>query len=102
MDVVLEVLDTYLFDYVYAKALPATPQLNLARQNPNGTYTTLQQGKENSYVYKPSTHLFQLEPSHYAYETRWPRDNIYRQAISLDLVVWYVFAIQESTCLKHC
>ncbi|PGH13187.1 hypothetical protein AJ80_06433 [Polytolypa hystricis UAMH7299] len=88
MDIVLEVLDTFLFDYLYAAVLP-TPASGLISQVSNvlnGNNSTLANG--NGYAYSPSTKYFSLEPSKYAYMSSLPRDNMYRQAITLYLMTW--------------
>lgn len=87
MDIVLEVLDTYAFDYAYAYFLPAKPA-PYGFGDVNGANSTAQ--TLSSWQYKPATHLFSLEPSQAAYMSAWPRDNIYRQAISLYLITWFV------------
>lgn len=92
MDIVLEVTDTFLWDYLYAWALPAHPApLGLGLSND----TTIGNGWE----YKPSTSVFSLQPSQAAYQSSLPRDNMYRQGFSLFLIIWlfgllvyYVFA----------
>ena len=93
MDIVLEVIDTYLADYCYAKVLPAsgasisTHGLNHVASS---TFSSLREGATPApvYSYHPSTSLFSLEPSQYAYQSAWPRDSLYRQALSLYLITW--------------
>ena len=87
MDVVLEVIDTFIGDYVYAWAHPVRPapyDYHNAATN-NGTDQTF-----SAWHYKPATAFFSIEPSQAAYMSAWPRDNIYRQAISLFLITWWV------------
>ena len=91
MDIVLEVFDTFLADRAFAAALPSTsPQLSSFLQTGsdsfNGTASGL--GGAQGYVYKPATQYFSLEPSKWAYMSSLPRDNIYRQAISLYFITW--------------
>lgn len=86
MDVVLEVLDTFAGDYIYATLHPA-------KKEPYGFYNPPSNESQAEQVftlwtYKPSTHYFSLPPSEYAYMSAWPRDHILRQALSLFLVVW--------------
>jgi Delta7-sterol 5-desaturase len=84
MDIVLEVVDTFLGDQIFAWALPARPVPYNYPQMRNGTdqvYSTWQ--------YTPATKYLYLEPSPAAYKSAWPRDNIYRQAISLYMMTWY-------------
>jgi lathosterol oxidase len=92
MDVILEVFDTFLFDRIYATAFPATAStaaynavkaaINssapIAVDNPTAYY--------NQYHFQPATKYFTLEPSIWAYRTSWPRDDVWRQLISLYLI----------------
>lgn len=98
MDVILEVLDTYAFDRLYATVLPLTSSM-LAMStvgdfaaSSNATWSTMARGV-TPYKFEPASQYFSVEPSSYAYMSRWPRDNIARQAISLFLITWYAFAI---------
>ncbi|KAH7041126.1 uncharacterized protein B0I36DRAFT_379945 [Microdochium trichocladiopsis] len=84
MDVVLEVAETFVGDYVYAWAHPARPA---PYDFPNQTNQTAQQ-VFSTWTYKPSSTYFTLEPSQYAYMSAWDRDNILRQAISLFFITW--------------
>lgn len=94
MDIVLEALDTYVFDHIYAKTFPtesvsAYPILTkLAGDLPSSFNGTEKLPLTNAWVYKPATSYFILEPSMSAYMSAFPRDNIYRQAISLFLITW--------------
>ena len=84
MDIALELCDTFLLDRVYATAHPApsAPYLSDSKANATGQHLT-------TWQYTPSTHLFTLEPSQYAYMSAWPRDNAYRQFISCFALTWY-------------
>ncbi|PSS00922.1 hypothetical protein BD289DRAFT_360481 [Coniella lustricola] len=87
MDVVLEIADTFVGDYVYANLLPVRPSpYGLADGSSNATA-----GDQvfSTWTYTPATDYFALEPSEYAYQSAWPRDNIWRQALSLYLIVWF-------------
>ncbi|KAL3425662.1 c-5 sterol desaturase [Phlyctema vagabunda] len=111
MDIALEVLDTYIFDYVYAALLPAHPAPYSLKDGPSN-YTTPAQA--SPWHYEPSNTFFSLEPPEAAYKSAWTRDNIYRQSVSLYLVTWlagaaiyfvvsslsYVF-IFDKTTFKH-
>lgn len=82
MDIVLEIVDSFVADHVYAWALPAKPapyDLHLA----NATSQTF-----SPWQYKPSTYLFSIQPSQAAYMSQWSRDNIYRQSLSLFAITW--------------
>ncbi|KAI1634149.1 hypothetical protein F4809DRAFT_543817 [Biscogniauxia mediterranea] len=84
MDVVLEVADTLIGDYIYANLHPLPP----APYNyPNSTSASTER-VFSSWQYKPACHFFELEPSQYAYMSVWDRDNIYRQGITLFMVTW--------------
>jgi len=85
MDVVLEVTDTFIGDYIYATLNPAKPP-PYDFPDLSGNATVAQ--SFNGWSYKPSTALFQLEPTEYAYMSAWPRNNIYRQALSLFMLTW--------------
>lgn len=86
MDVVLEVLDTFVGDYIYATLYPARPAPYDFPNPPSND--TIGQQVFSAWTYKPSTNYFSLEPSEYAYMSAWPRDNIWRQSLSLYLTVW--------------
>jgi lathosterol oxidase len=91
MDVVLEVFDTFLFDRIYAKILPSSlySSLPLALKNDgHNTTNTMFPSQRPEYIYKPSTQYFQLEPSQYAHMSALPRDNLWRQGITLYLITW--------------
>lgn len=98
MDIVLEVFDTFLFDRLWSFVLPGTAKPSMHSDNGNvlsrnlGTATFSSQREQPTlHYYNPSTQYFQLEPSQYAYMSAWPRDNVYRQGISLYLITWYVW-----------
>lgn len=93
MDIVLEVFDTFIADYCYAKLLPATGSSvlsNTAKYVASSTFSSLREGATPApeYAYIPATSLFSLEPSKYAYQSALPRDSIYRQGLSLYLITW--------------
>ncbi|KAK0723111.1 hypothetical protein B0T26DRAFT_674723 [Lasiosphaeria miniovina] len=85
MDVILEVTDTFLFDYLYAWALPVKPALYDFDQGAlaNGTASAL-----STWQHKPATTFFTFEPSQAAYSSSLNRDNIIRQSFSLFLILW--------------
>jgi lathosterol oxidase len=91
MDVVLEGLDTFLFDYFYATLLPAeTPGFT-----PNGTFTSLREVPTGipyttaQWEYKPATQYLNFRPRPAAYQSQWARDDWRRQLLSLYLITWY-------------
>ncbi|USP78549.1 Delta(7)-sterol 5(6)-desaturase [Curvularia clavata] len=101
MDVVLEVADSFIFDPLYAKLLPAYPTafatnatLSSVREEP-----TAFARPHAAWQYEPATHLFSITPSKYAYMSQWMRDDWRRQLLSLYLITWifgvlvyYIFA----------
>ncbi|UDD65234.1 hypothetical protein AFCA_012425 [Aspergillus flavus] len=88
MDVLLDILDTYVFDRFYAAILPATNPVTA----PAGTYN------KHIGLYYP------LPPSPYADSSTWKRDDIVRQTMSLFLIGW-IFAtalyLIGSTIIYH-
>ena len=88
MDIVLEVFDTFLFDRFWSTVYPASTckdPINVAK----GTTATFSSMRELPTAIHSSTQFFQLAPSQYAYMSEWPRDNIWRQFITLYLITWY-------------
>ncbi|RMX77572.1 hypothetical protein D0868_16595, partial [Hortaea werneckii] len=103
MDVVLEVCDTFLFDKLYASVLPINPAVatfdpistisaSLKGYDANATFdqATYADGglARSGWQWEPASSYFNVEPSEYAYMSRWDRDNIYRQFISLYILTW--------------
>ncbi|KAI9882743.1 MAG: COPII coat Sec23p-Sfb3p heterodimer component [Watsoniomyces obsoletus] len=100
MDIVLEVLDGVLFDRVYAKLLPASPDVvsisaakhaaaAAARTVANATFSSMRElPTDVGYQYRPASQYLQVPPSEYAYLSAWPRDNIYRQLASVMFIGW--------------
>lgn len=67
MDILLDVFDTYCFDKLYAKALPSSHI---------GNFSYIQ---DVPYTWEPAVMLEQST-------SWWPRENVYRQSISLFVV----------------
>lgn len=86
MDIVLEVIDTFIGDHIYAKFFPAEVLQNESGPVSNST----DEQPSSTWSYEPATAYLHLEPSKAAYMSAWPRDNIYRQATSLFLTTWCV------------
>ncbi|KAK8081777.1 Delta(7)-sterol 5(6)-desaturase [Apiospora saccharicola] len=88
MDIVNEVFDTFIGDYVWARLLPvrAAPY-----EFPSATNVSAAQAF-SSWRYEPATRFFSIEPSSAAYASVWTRDNICRQGINLFLIT-YVFGL---------
>jgi len=89
MDIVLEVFDTFLFDRFWATVYPASNP-SYAQNVAKHATATFSSMRELPTSIQPSTQFFQLNPSQYAYMSEWPRDNIYRQGLTLYLITWYV------------
>lgn len=83
MDVVLELTDTFIADYVYAFAHPARAAPFDYQPGANASEQTF-----SAWQFKPATHLFHVAPSQYAFMSAWDRDNICRQAITLFMITW--------------
>jgi lathosterol oxidase len=89
MDIVLEVFDTFLFDYAYAALLPAGPVPYDLSLNGGVSNATLPRSSYSPWKYQPATDFFSITPGEAAYSSAWLRDNPYRQAMSLFLITWY-------------
>lgn len=95
MDIVLEVIDTFVFDYVYAAILPARPApYDFLSGASNATYGG---AAASTWRYQPASKYIGFEPREAAYLSSWQRDNLYRQFISLFLITWYVHNSYERT-----
>ncbi|EXJ79641.1 C-5 sterol desaturase [Capronia epimyces CBS 606.96] len=99
MDIVLEIADTLVLDRLYATLLPASPSSYLSYQFSNGSTSTFSSMREGAtaapqytYVFEPASRYISLQPTDWTYSSAWPRDNIFRQAISLFFIVW-IFGI---------
>lgn len=107
MDIILEVFDTFALDRAYATLLPLAPSVlafNAVDQftSPNATWSSMKEAGTPAayqYHYQPASEYLSFEPSTYAYMSKWPRDNIFRQYISLFLITWWV-DLQEEECLS--
>jgi Delta7-sterol 5-desaturase len=102
MDVVLEVFDTFAFDRLYANLVPLQP--NTWSFDPassigaswsgcndlNATYDAAPKAAgrmaRSGWQYEPASSYFRFEPTEYAYISRWDRDNIWRQFLSLYVI----------------
>lgn len=97
MDIVLEIVDTLLLDRLYSTLFPASPTEYIVQKFNNltsSTFSSIREGASPSpqykYIFEPASQIINLEPTHWAYSSSLPRDNIYRQSVSLFLIVWYV------------
>ncbi|KAH9209199.1 hypothetical protein DL95DRAFT_310407 [Leptodontidium sp. 2 PMI_412] len=87
MDIALEFCDTYFFDYVFAKTFPA-PLLPYSFDGAsNSTIAGLKAA--SPWQYKPATSFMYFTPRNVAHMSELNRDNIYRQALSLFLIMWF-------------
>ncbi|PIA92048.1 C-5 sterol desaturase [Cercospora beticola] len=113
MDVVLEVFDTFLFDRIYANALPISPSVSTF--DPVSTLAASLKGfasnesafnnfsqeaslARSTWQWEPSNSYFSLQPSEFAYLSRWDRDNIYRQFLSFYIITWIFGMVIYFTC----
>ena len=95
MDIVLEVFDTFLFDALWATVCPGSHSHDSFKSLQNAASPTFSSSREMATGWpKPSTQFFRLEPSKYAYMSAWPRDNIFRQGITLYLITWYALCLR--------
>ncbi|KAK5001238.1 c-5 sterol desaturase [Elasticomyces elasticus] len=104
MDVVLELFDTFLLDRLYASAFPITPSaavyhaFDLA-QSPNRTWSGLQEaGVGSMYKYQPASSYLSFQPSAWAHMSQWPRDNAWRQLLSLYMITWIFGVVIYFVC----
>ncbi|KAF2715162.1 hypothetical protein K504DRAFT_478417 [Pleomassaria siparia CBS 279.74] len=112
MDIVLELFDTFAFDYVYAAVLPN----NAPNFSPNTTLSSIDAPfhSPKAWEYVPATNYFSLQPRQAAYNSQWTRDDWRRQFVSLYMITWvfglmvyYVFAswsyffIFDKSTFKH-
>ncbi|KAL6245147.1 c-5 sterol desaturase [Rhinocladiella similis] len=95
MDIVLEIADTLVLDRVYSFFAPASPAQYIYHNLKNVTTTTWSSIRETStgapqfsYIYEPASQYLSLPPTEWTYSSSLPRDNIFRQGISLFFIVW--------------
>jgi lathosterol oxidase len=90
MDIALELCDTYVFDYMYAKVLPVQPAPYSLNGGPsNVTITDFKAA--SPWRFQPASSILSFQPTDAAYMSQWTRDNVYRQLFSLFLITWWVF-----------
>lgn len=85
MDIILEFTDTFIADYIYAWAHPAKAA---PYDYPVGTAANATAQTFSSWTFEPASQFISVQPSQAAYLSAWPRDNPYRQAITLYFIVW--------------
>lgn len=114
MDVVLEVFDAFLFDRLYANVLPIHPSVSsfdpistIAASwkgyTDNATFAQALTGSNdfaisNGWTFEPASSYFSVSPSEYAWQSRWARDNMWRQAVSLYIITWLFGLVIYFTC----
>ena len=103
MDVFLEIFDTFFFDRLYANVLPIHP--SVSSFDPISTLAASLKGYSNAnsswngttsvgnsefarsvWQHQPASEYFTVQPSEYAYMSRWDRDNLWRQCVSLYII----------------
>ncbi|KAL2007491.1 hypothetical protein VTN00DRAFT_8929 [Thermoascus crustaceus] len=96
MDIVLDVLDTLVFDHVYAALLPISAE-TLAKKPIVDDGALLSQYNQNVGRY------IDLPPSKWAALSSWSRDDIRRQTISLFAISWFfaVFLYTFSSTISY-
>jgi Delta7-sterol 5-desaturase len=87
MDIVLEIVDSFTADYIYAFLLPVRPAPYGFSYGTTANATAVE--TLSAWQYKPATSFFSIQPSQAAYLSAWSRDNIFRQGISLFFITWY-------------
>ena len=88
MDIVLEIFDTFIFDGLYAKYLPATSSTSLSRSAVDNATSASSSMPNAPIPYQPASRFLHLEPSAWAYMSAWPRNSVWRQTLSLYLITW--------------
>ena len=94
MDIVLEAFDTYLFDPIYAKVLPASSTSFVTQYVKHAASATFSSMREmgtqppQQSVFTPASQIVNFIPSHWAFASALPRDNMYRQFLSLFTITW--------------
>lgn len=114
MDIVLELCDTFFLDQLYARLLPkcsanplfnpvSTISVSSSGYAGNATrYDAENYAAPSAWQYQPSTTYFTLQPSEYAWMSRWDRDHMVRQFLSLYVVTKYVHRPSTSSSPVPC
>lgn len=87
MDIVLELVDTFIADYAYAYLYPIGSE-TFDISNRTDANTSVQ--AFSSWIWKPATKFLQIQPSQAAYMSSLTRDNLYRQIATLFFITWSV------------
>ncbi|KAI9049571.1 hypothetical protein LZ554_006598 [Drepanopeziza brunnea f. sp. 'monogermtubi'] len=110
MDIALEFWDTFLFDNIYAAVAPLKPA-TFSPISGAGNWTLPDIKAASQWQFQPASTLLSFSPRDAAYLSQVPRDNIFRQAFSLFLIMWiagaalyfivsslsYIFVFDKST-----
>jgi lathosterol oxidase len=99
MDVVLEFTDTFIADYVYAWAHPAKPA---PYDFPADIASNASAQTFSSWTYEPASQFINVQPSQAAYMSAWPRDNLFRQLITLYFIVWCAYISPQTRGRRSC
>ncbi|KAF2798566.1 hypothetical protein K505DRAFT_296264 [Melanomma pulvis-pyrius CBS 109.77] len=114
MDIVLELFDTFVFDSLYAAALPAKSPVFPANSTFSGVGEVPSAYPPTAWQYAPASDYLSFQPGQAAYMSQWSRDDWKRQFVSLYLITWifglityflfatlsYVFIFDKAT-FKH-
>lgn len=82
MDIVLELTDTFIADYVYAYLYPIHSDIT------NETTVNTSAQALSPWFWEPATKYFHIQPSPAAYMSSLTRDNPYRQLATLFFITW--------------
>jgi lathosterol oxidase len=85
MDVVLELTDTFVADYIYAWLFPQGSNQTNDAPYPLSSHSAFDR---IDWKYEPASALIHFEPSSAAYMSTFNRDNAYRQFITLFMLTW--------------
>lgn len=85
MDIILEIIDTFIADYAYAYLYPIQPEIN---NFPHKTTSNVSAQTFSQWTWKPATKFLQIQPSKAAYMSSLTRDHPYRQLATLFFITW--------------
>ncbi|KAL1895733.1 c-5 sterol desaturase [Ceratocystis pirilliformis] len=83
MDIILQVIDTYVADHIYAWAVPARITSHGGVPGSHNSSASF-----SNWKYEPATSYLYMEPSPSAYLSEWNREHTLRQAITLFFITW--------------
>ncbi|GME66099.1 Sterol delta -desaturase erg3 protein [Neofusicoccum parvum] len=95
MDLVLEFCDAFVFDRVYSALLPA--QARNVGEVGAGNGSVIQPCLD-SYRFEPASQYISFPPSEHACMSAWPRENLWRQLVSLYIVTWLFGTVVYFAC----